>query len=259
MALINKCLKTKIRMPNGTISTSQTGTPQGSVLSPILANIVLHTLDEYIEKYTLDFKIGKYRRQNPGYTALVRSGLKALKMGDKKGAFEAIKNKRLLPKGDPMDSNFKRMLYVRYADDFVVLIIGSHDDCLKIKSNIKEFILDNCGLELNEEKTTISLTTKHFSFLGADLVKLPRGYISKSKSGRKSVANTYMQVKAPIQKLIKTLKTAGFIKMRNNGTLKPIGLTYLINLPHYEILRFYNSKINGILNYYEFATNRSKL
>ena len=73
------------------------------------------------------------------------------------------------------------------------------------------------------------------------------------------ISNTYMQVKAPILKLIKSLEIAGFILKRKDGSIKFMGMTHLINLSHYEIIRFYNSKINGILSYYSFATNRSKL
>lgn len=113
MSLINKCLKTKIKMPNSTIAISKLGTPQGSVLSPILANIVLHAFDEFMEKYKIDFKIGKSRRQNPKYTALVRARAKALKEGDNKGVYNSIKLKRLVPKGDQFDPNFKRLMYVR--------------------------------------------------------------------------------------------------------------------------------------------------
>ena len=53
------------------------------------------------------------------------------------------------------DPDFKRMKYIRYADDFVILTIGTRNEAERIKNNIKEYLKNNCGVELNMEKTSI--------------------------------------------------------------------------------------------------------
>lgn len=55
-----------------------------------------------------------------------------------------------------MDPNFKRMLYNRYGDDFVVLVIGSLSDCFTLRRKIKDFLNNKLGLELNLDKSSIT-------------------------------------------------------------------------------------------------------
>lgn len=162
---------------------------------------------------------------------------------------------------DLMDPTYKRMIYIRYVDDFVFLVIGSHNDCKNLVNKSKDFLKTHCGLELNLKKTLITTTNKHFSFLGAELVKLPRSmFLSKRyKNNIRMVAQTRLQIKAPIQRLLETLIGAKLARRNHLGVIYPQRCTPLINLSHLEILRFYNSKVRGLINYYSFATNRPKL
>jgi group II intron reverse transcriptase/maturase len=116
------------------------GTPQGGIVSPLLANIYLHELDEYMEKMRAGFDHGVKRRANLAYTthsrriAVLRKEIDALRAGNAGGAeirvrrmqIKAIeRERRSFQSVDPMDSGFRRLRYCRYADDFLVGVIGS--------------------------------------------------------------------------------------------------------------------------------------
>lgn len=145
------------------------GTPQGSVLSPLLSNIVLHELDKYMAKLEQSFRKGTKRERNKEYDK-IHSKIQYLTIhhNDRKEEIkELVKQRRELKSSNPMDPNFKRLMYLRYADDFVVLVTGSHHDAIHIKSQIKRQLENKCGLELHDEKTLITRTKEGFHFLGA--------------------------------------------------------------------------------------------
>lgn len=166
LELIKKALKAGYVDPDtGCIIKGNLGTPQGSVLSPLLSNIVLHELDSYMEDLRKSFNKGKYRQRNSEYNKLE---LKRRRSKDPNIRRSCLLAMRKITAYNPNDPNFKRMLYVRYADDFVVLVIGSHKDALDIRRRIKDVLSNKCGLSLNLEKTEINNIQKEgFNFLGA--------------------------------------------------------------------------------------------
>lgn len=144
------------------------GTPQGSVLSPLLANIVLNELDQSMDKIKSSFEIGKKRTRNKEYdkiTSKIQS-LQKYNPGSPEIKELAIK-RRSIPSVMPIDPNFKRLMYLRYADDFVVLITGNINDAKHIKSIISDIITKKCGLTLHDDKTLITALKEGFMFLGA--------------------------------------------------------------------------------------------
>ncbi|MEO4720064.1 reverse transcriptase domain-containing protein, partial [Phocaeicola vulgatus] len=82
---------------------------------------------------------------------------------------EIVKERLKYPASDEMDSDMKRLKYVRYADDFLIGIIGSKEDCIHIKEDIKKFMAEKLKLELSDEKTLITNARKHAKFLGYDI------------------------------------------------------------------------------------------
>lgn len=155
---------------NGRVVKDEVGTPQGNVVSPLLANIVLHKLDEYIDLLKKQFEMNspKDPRQNPKYRELMISSRKASKKSIKEpSGKKTILALKKVPSKDQLDPSFRRLLYIRYADDFVILLIASLKESLHIKNRISNFLKENCGLELNEKKTLITRTKKKFKFLGA--------------------------------------------------------------------------------------------
>jgi len=129
--LLWKFLRAGVMYQN-TIKETPTGTPQGGIVSPLLANIYLQELDRYMEsKYLNLTESQRYRRR-------------------KKGIGNA--------------------LYVRYADDFVVLCNGTKAEALAIKQEIGE-LLRTLGLTLSEEKTKVTHITEGFDFLGYRIIR----------------------------------------------------------------------------------------
>lgn len=244
--------KLKLR-DKGTRST------QGSILSPLFCNIVLHQLDLYMEKRKQAFESGANRRISSQYNSL---NIRRSRSNDPIERRDLLSEMRKIRKIDSFDPYFKRLLYVRYADDFIVLIIGNKDEAILIRNLIKDFLLQKCGLELNMDKSNISNISKEgFSFLGSDICKagklsdLP---VRKGKTFSRRIAPRLL-IKAPIKSIIHKLLDGKFVKYNAKSELVGIGRTDLINLTHEDILKFYNAQIRGLLNYYSFASNYSSL
>lgn len=247
-----------MNMDTGTVSFSDVGTPQGNVASPILANIVLDNLDKYLENYKSKFEIGKKRALNKEYISLRNKRARSTDPVEKNRLFQEMLKVSAVDRSDP---NFKRMLYLRYADDFVVLVTGSHQDALRIKRHIKDYLVKHTGLELNEEKTVVSPTSEPFIFLGASCKRVDSSTKLSKVTGSNIRKRTVprMRVDLPIDILIKRLRESGFIKNSRSGKTLATARKDLVNLDHNDIVRFYNAKINGIISHYGFARNRFEL
>lgn len=240
-----------------TLVKSNIGIPQGGVLSPILSNIVLHKFDEFMDHYISKFNKGTKRKHNPEYQQLQKQRKEAKTMTEKLRFLQLM-----IPSGKPIDPSFKRMMYVRYADDFVILIIGSKDDATITKARAKDVLNRLCGAELNEEKTLVTHTEEGFKFLGANIRKLGKNTQKLGSTGKGALERAFVRrllISAPMQKIIDNLTKAKMIRINQHKECVPISCTQLTNLSHYEILQAYNHKINGITNFYSFASNYSKL
>nr|WPM94723.1 hypothetical protein [Ceratocystis fimbriata] len=256
LQLINKWLKAGRIIDKRLARHKEKGVPQGGVLSPLISNIVLHSLDEYMANYKNKFETGKLRKRNPEYAKLI---YKRRVTKDPNIAAELTKKIRNTPSVISMDPNFKRIMYIRYADDFVVLTSSSKNEVIHIKNNIKDILKNKCGSELNDEKTTITNIRQTFDFLGARIRKPLNNNFLVNRKGSRIKVQTRMLVLAPIEELIDKLVKTGFAYKDKNGDVLPQAYNALINMDHYSIITFYNSKINGLLNYYSFATNYNRL
>lgn len=262
LELVRKALSAGFIDPKtGELRRDNVGTPQGSVLSPLLCNIVLHELDKFIDDMGREFKSGVKRRPNPNY---VKLNSKRRNLKDLKARKLVLQEMRRIPASDPMDPNFKRIKYVRYADDFVVLVIGSYSDAEKMRARIKDFLLNNCGLTLNLDKTLISNIRKPgFKFLGADCKRadMTKNHVVRLKENVTVRATTRLRVNIDLNKVYKKLVSIGVAKWDNENNMVPRGTAKnaLINLSHADIVAFYSSKIRGLVSFYSFAGNRRRL
>lgn len=247
---------------------SKEGTPQGSVLSPLLANIVLHELDTYVEAVLAkEYNRGVRRRTNPEYNkiAVIRDPRKPYyhqhTPEERRLALEKLRG---IPRNDMKDPNYRRIMYVRYADDFVVLLAGPKEEAMIIKEEIKEFLKIYIGLELNDQKTLVTNVKEGFEFLGAKITKVkPTDFVSKyHTTERKQVTmrpNVRARVNAPTKKLLDKLIKVGIARITSRGEIVGNPMTSLVNLDHATIIQYYNSKMYGVINYYTFAGNRTEL
>ena len=246
------------------------GTPQGGIISPILANIYLDKLDKYMQEYISKFNIGKDRKRNPEYRKLEtkrRNFVEKLKKAESKADKDTILAKirqvemerRDLPYSLPMDESYKRLQYVRYADDFLIGVIGSKKDCEKIKKDIAEFLFQKLGLELSQEKTLITHGQKKAHFLGYSIYVRKSNLPTRDKLGR--MVRHYggrivLEVESStIRDKLLSLKAMKITYVDGKEIWKSKSRYSMKDSDDLEILRTYNSEIRGFYNYYSIANN----
>jgi group II intron reverse transcriptase/maturase len=144
------------------------GSPQGGVVSPILSNIYLDKMDKYVEQVLIPtYTKGKVRKTNPDYDVLQTRQYRARKKGKKQQAKTLLKQMQQLPRRNPSDPDYRRLRYVRYADDTLLGLAGPREEAEDIKRQLGEFLRDHLKWELSQEKTLIThAQTEVARFLG---------------------------------------------------------------------------------------------
>lgn len=233
------------------------GTPQGGILSPLLANIYLHELDTFVEDVLIPQNThGERRAPNLEYYRLGYAIKCARVQGDARRVRELEQQRRQLPSQDTHDPTFRRLKYCRYADDFILGFIGLKSEAETIKAALNAFLREKLHLEMSESKTLIThARTEYAQFLGyavsifhADSKMTPRsGTMYKTRS-----VNGHVRLGVPYGRVFEFAK-----RYQRNG--KPIHEAALLYYSDAEIIEVFQQRFRGVAEYYKYATDRPKL
>jgi group II intron reverse transcriptase/maturase len=227
------------------------GAPQGGVVSPILSNIYLHRLDEFVEKVLIpECTRGVIRAANPDYNRAARALAAARKRGDHAAARHLRQQQRNLPRGDPHDPRYRRLRYCRYADDTLLGFTGPKAEAEQIKARLAAFLRDDLKLELSREKTLITHGRTHPArFLGYEIIVQ---HNDRQIFGGYRAANGNLALRVPMD-VIKA-KTAPYMKRG-----KPAHRPERANDDDHTIIAVYGAEYRGIAQYYLLAGDVMRL
>lgn len=234
------------------------GTPQGGVLSPLLANIYLNELDTFVEEVLIpQYTRGKKRRGNPEYKRLSYQIEQARKAGDIERARPLEQARRELPAGDPQDEGYRRLTYCRYADDFILGFIGTKAEAESIKRSIKTFLQERLKLQLSDEKTLIThARTEYAKFLGyAISIYDEDSKLQRNQTDRriiKRTVNGHVCLSIPYG-----LVDEYIAEYTQNG--KVVSERRLTTFSDGHIITTFQSRFRGIAEYYKYAVDRCRL
>jgi group II intron reverse transcriptase/maturase len=235
------------------------GTPQGGIVSPILANILLDKLDKFVETVLIPkYSRGAKRTPNYEYHRLIARSRQLRKKGKVEEAKALRRQAQQMPTQDPDDPNYRRLRYVRYADDFLLGFVGPRSEAEEIKQQLGDFLREELKLELSKTKTLITHARSEAArFLGYEVTvfqkdrkrspRLTEGTRTKVRS-----VNGGIGLRVPSDVLEEKCN-----RYTRNG--KAVHRAELVNDSDFSIVATYQSEYRGIANYYRLAYNMHTL
>jgi len=232
---------------NATLS----GAPQGGVASPILSNVYLHRLDHFVEHTLIpQHTRGTRRAINPAYHRVTQAIARARAKGNRAAVRDLRKRQRGMSCVDPYDPNYRRLRYIRYADDHLLGFTGPKAEAEQIKQRLAQFLREDLKLELSADKTLIThARTGAAKFLGYEITVQHND--TKTTRGRRSV-NGNIGLRVPTAAV--ETKRAQYLQRG-----KPASRPQLMNESDYTIIATYGAEYRGYVEYYLLAGNVNRL
>jgi group II intron reverse transcriptase/maturase len=227
---------------------TQSGTPQGGVGSPLLANIYLDQLDHYIETSLCPlYTRGAQRRHNPVYARLKAQAKRQRERGQYQQAKATKHLMQQHPAGDPNDPTYRRLTYVRYADDILLGFSGPKSEAEQIKLLLGTYLRDTLKLELSQEKTLIThASTQAARFLGYQITAYRCDHQLAKDKRRRTNARIGLRIPPDVVEKKRALYKQGG---------KPVRRMTLASQDDYTIMNRYQVEYRGLVQYYQLASN----
>jgi group II intron reverse transcriptase/maturase len=221
------------------------GAPQGGVLSPCLSNIYLDRLDKFVETVLIPgYTRGVRRRSNAEYKRTEYAHRQARGRGDHAVARALRKQLRSLPTQDPQDPDYRRLRYIRYADDVLLGFAGPKAEVEEIKRRLAQFLRDDLKLELSETKTLITHARSGAArFLGYEITVQ---HNDRTITGGRRATNGAIRLRVPMD-----VVKAKCVRYMVRG--KPVHRPELMNEQDHTIISRFGSEYRGIVQYYLLA------
>ena len=232
---------------NATLS----GSPQGGIASPVLSNIYLDRLDQYVEQRLLpEYNLGRRRRPNPDYRTVEFAIARAKRHGDRAELHRLSLRRRQLPSQDPADPDYRRLRYVRYADDWLLGFAGPRHEAEEIREKIAAFLRDELRLELSPSKTLIT----HAASQAARFL----GYEIKAQHSDTKITRNRRAVNGAIGLFVPRDRIRQWCALYMSGG-KPAQRGALLHDDDFTIIAKYQSEYAGRVQYYLLAQDVFRL
>ena len=240
-------------LENWKYNETLSGVPQGSIVGPIFSNIYLNEFDQFVESKLLPmYNQGNRRKRNSVYDNLISNAYWKRKAGKFEEAKLLRKHAQHMPSFDPQDPDFRRLWYVRYADDWLLGFIGSQEEAEAMKCKIAEFLHKELKLELSLEKTIITHARSEAArFLGYEIITLHNDEKRNPKTKGRNI-NGNIGLKIPVDVIKK--KRSKYMRVG-----KPGSRYKMINDSDYSIVAQYQAEYRELVQYYLMAFNVHRL
>jgi group II intron reverse transcriptase/maturase len=223
------------------------GSPQGGIVSPILANIYLDRLDTFVESTLLPmYNRGRQRQRNVVYTSMLDRARYLRRTGRVEEGRVLRQQAQQLPSSILDDPDYRRLKYVRYADDFLLGFVGTRQEAEEIKRHLADFLKTQLRLDLSSDKTLITHARSATArFLGYDVTVMQDN--RKHTNGNRSI-NGVVSLRVPRD----VLQAKCQLYVKHGG---PWHRPELLHQSVFDIVTQYQSVYRGVVNFYRLAHN----